>query len=124
MIPPNCLVAESVPVAVDGEEFVLDMLLYFPGKRRHIVIVTRDEPFDAGHVSLVNFLAEVVDRQIAQPGDQQTIGLILCDSMHNLKYTFLSLLGWRRPIGVAVLPPENASIHEKRDPHAAGKGAL
>lgn len=102
MIPDDCLIAWRPTVWVDDEPFIIDVLAYHPQQRRYLAVVVRKGPYKAGYGLHAHFLAEVVDRHLAGPDDQQTLALVVCDAIPNPKMMFYSIEGIRRPIGVVA----------------------
>lgn len=94
-------VGTQYPLEVDGQSFYLDLLFYHLRLRAFVVIELKVGEFQPEHAGKMSFYLSAVDNLLRQPGDQPTIGLILCKTKSRLiaEYT---LQGVQRPIGVAT----------------------
>lgn len=124
---------------VGGQDFYIDLLFYHVRLHAYVVIELKARPFQPEFAGKMNFYLTAVDRQIATPGDQPAIGMILCKERNELVVEY-ALAEMGRPIGVAEykltrrlperfkdeLPTrqeflELASWEEKAKPAAAAK---
>jgi hypothetical protein len=71
-------VGRQVRLEVDGQEFFIDLLFYHLRLRCYIVIDLKAKDFQPEYAGKMDFYLSAVDDQLRQPGDQPTIGLILC----------------------------------------------
>src|SRR5215216_5057134 len=89
------------PVEVGGQTFHLDLLFYHTILHCYVVIDLKVGEFEPAFASQMNFYLTAVDRQLRQTGDQQSIGLILCKSKHQVVVEY-ALQDVHKPMGVAV----------------------
>jgi predicted nuclease of restriction endonuclease-like (RecB) superfamily len=93
-------VGRQVHVELEGEDFYLDLLFYHLRLRCFVVIDLKRGAFKPEHASKMNFYLNLVDEKMRHPGDQPSIGLILCQERKKLiaEYT---LRGMEKAIGVS-----------------------
>ncbi len=94
------LVGTQFRLAVDGRDFFLDLLFYHLHLRCYVVVELKVADFEPEHAGKMSFYLSAVDNLIRRPGDQPTIGLILCKTKHSLVAEY-TLQGQQKPIGVA-----------------------
>lgn len=94
------LVGTQYPLVVDGREFFLDLLFYHLQLRCYVVVELKVGDFEPEHAGKMSFYLSAVDNLLRRPGDQPTIGLILCKTKHRLVAEY-TLQGQQKPIGVA-----------------------
>jgi predicted nuclease of restriction endonuclease-like (RecB) superfamily len=100
------LVGRQFPLRIaDGEtgtwqEFFLDLLFYNYILRRFVVIDLKIEDFRPEFAGKMNFYLNAVDELERQPGDESTIGLVLCPG-RNRTVTEWALRGLEAPVAVA-----------------------
>jgi predicted nuclease of restriction endonuclease-like (RecB) superfamily len=82
------------------QEFFLDLLFYNFILRRFVVIDLKIEDFKPEFAGKMNFYLNAVDELCRQPGDEQSIGLILCPG-RNKTVTEWALRGIGAPVAVA-----------------------
>ncbi len=87
-------------VTVDGDDFFLDMLFYHVSLRCYFVVELKATEFKPEHVGKLNFYLAVVDDQLRSPGDNPSIGLLLCKKKNKLVAEY-ALKRTDGPIGVA-----------------------
>jgi predicted nuclease of restriction endonuclease-like (RecB) superfamily len=93
-------VGSQVPIDVEGDQFVLDLLFFHIPTRRYVVVdlkVHRFRPADAGQI---NFYVNVVEDRYRTEADEATIGLVLCASRNEAVVRY-ALERLHRPVGVA-----------------------
>lgn len=102
------LVGSQYHLEIDGEDFYLDLLFYHIELRCYVVIDLKSGPFQPEHAGKMNFYLSAVDTLLRKPGDQPTIGLILCRARRRMIAEY-SLQGLQKPIGLATyqLMPEH-----------------
>ncbi|MEM6838638.1 MAG: PDDEXK nuclease domain-containing protein [Cyanobacteria bacterium P01_C01_bin.120] len=85
---------------IGGEEFVLDLLFYHLELRCFVIIELKMDEFKPDYSGRMNLFISAIDDQVRKPGDQPTIGLILCKSKNKTvaEYATRNL---RNPIAVA-----------------------
>lgn len=87
-------------IDIGGEEFVLDLLFYHLELRCFVIIELKMDEFKPEYSGRMNLFISGIDDQVRKPGDQPTIGLILCKSKNKTvaEYATRNL---RNPIAVA-----------------------
>ena len=96
---------------VGDEDFHIDLLFYHLRLRAFVVIDLKKGRFKPEYAGKLNFYCNVVNDRLRQPGDQPTIGLILCQERDRLLVEY-SFAGIDKPIGISTyemtraLPPD------------------
>jgi len=85
---------------IGGRDFYLDLLFYHLRLRCFVVIELKVEEFETEHSGKMNFYLSAVDDLLRHPGDQATIGLILCPRKNGVVVEY-SLRNLVQPMGVA-----------------------
>ncbi|OPY37892.1 MAG: hypothetical protein A4E35_00947 [Methanoregula sp. PtaU1.Bin051] len=85
---------------VDGCEYYIDLLFYHLRLRCFVVIDLKMEEFSPEHAGKMNFYLSAVDDLLRQPGDQPSIGLVLCKTKKRLTVEY-ALRDMGKPIGVS-----------------------
>lgn len=93
-------VGRQVHLEVGGEDYYLDLLFYHLTLRCFVVIDLKMEPFKPEFAGKMNFYLSAVDDRMRRPGDQPTIGLLLCKDKHQLTVEY-ALRDLAKPIGVS-----------------------
>lgn len=93
-------VGRQVHLEVGGDDFKLDLLFYHFKLRRFVVVELKSVKFDPGMVGQLHMYLSAVDDMLKQPGDEPTIGLLLCRGKNELVVEY-ALRDQRRPMGVA-----------------------
>jgi len=93
-------VGRQVPLRIGDDDFYLDLLFYHVKLRCYFVIELKAVPFKPEFTGQMNFYLAVVDDKMRNPGDNPTIGLILCKSKNTVTVKY-ALEGVLSPIGVA-----------------------
>lgn len=93
-------VGRQVPLRAGDEDFYLDLLFYHIKLRCYFVIELKAVPFKPEFTGQMNFYLAVMDDKMKNPGDNPTIGLILCKSKNAVTVKY-ALEGVLSPIGVA-----------------------
>jgi hypothetical protein len=88
-------------LAVDGEEYFIDLLFYHLKLRCYVVIDLKMTEFRPEYSGKMNFYVSAVNLLLRHPDDQPTIGIILCKSKSKT-VAELSLQGMTQPIGVST----------------------
>lgn len=88
------------PITVGSKDFFIDMLFYHVTLRCFIVVELKAEEFDVRNLGQVNLYLSAVDSLLRHPGDQPTIGLLLCRTKDNYVAEY-ALRDINKPIGVA-----------------------
>jgi hypothetical protein len=87
-------------LTVTDQDFYLDLLFYHINLRCFIVIELKKGDFKPEYAGKMNFYCSAVDDNLKRNGDQQTIGLILCETKNKV-FAEYSLRDIHKPIGVS-----------------------
>lgn len=90
----------QVHIAVGDQDFYMDMLFYHVELRAFVVVELKANAFKPEYAGKLSFYLSAVDAQMRKPGDQPTIGLLLCKTKDKLLVEY-ALGGVNKPIGVA-----------------------
>jgi predicted nuclease of restriction endonuclease-like (RecB) superfamily len=93
-------VGRQFPLEIEGGDYYIDLLFYHLKLRCFVVIDLKMEEFTPEHAGKMNFYLSVVDDRLRQPGDQPSIGLVLCKTKKNLTVEY-ALRDMGKPIGVS-----------------------
>ena len=85
---------------VGGQDFYVDLLFYHRRLRCLVAVDLKIGPFQPEHAGKMNFYLAALDDQDREPGDNPSIGLILCRE-HNRVVVEYALRSVGSPIGVA-----------------------
>lgn len=85
---------------VEDEDFYLDMLFYHVKLRSFVVVELKAGKFKPKYAGKMNFYLSAVDDLLRQPGDNPSIGLILCRSKVGVTAEY-ALRDMTKPIGLA-----------------------
>lgn len=88
-------------LVVGNEDFYLDLLFYHLRLRCYIVIELKMTEFKPEYAGKMNFYLSAVDDLLRQPGDNPSIGIILC-KVRNRVVAEYALKDTHKPIGVAA----------------------
>jgi predicted nuclease of restriction endonuclease-like (RecB) superfamily len=94
------LVGRQVHLEVGDQDFYLDLLFYHLKLRCFVVIDLKAREFTPEAAGKINFYLSAVDDRFRQPGDQPSIGLILCRSKNRVIAEY-ALRDMTKPIGVS-----------------------
>jgi predicted nuclease of restriction endonuclease-like (RecB) superfamily len=94
-------VGSQVHLAVDGEDFYLDLLFFHLKRRCFIVIDLKPGPFKPEYAGKMNFYLSAVDAQLRREGEKPSIGLVLCEQKNNVVVEY-ALRDMKKPIGVSA----------------------
>ena len=86
---------------VGGEDFYIDLLFYHLRLRSFVVIDLKRGTFKPEYSGKLNFYCNVINDRLKHPGDQPTIGLILCQA-HSRLLAEYSFAGIDKPIGIST----------------------
>jgi predicted nuclease of restriction endonuclease-like (RecB) superfamily len=93
-------VGRQYHLEVGGEDSYIDLLFYHFRLKCFIVIELKAGPFKATDAGQVNFYLAAVDKLLKQPGDNPTIGIILCKERNKVTAEY-ALSNLKSPIGVS-----------------------
>ena len=85
---------------VSDKEFFLDLLFYHIKLRSFVVVELKAKELTARDVGQMNFYLSAVDDLLRQPGDNPTIGLLLCKTKDRVIAEY-ALRDIHKPIGVS-----------------------
>ncbi len=88
-------------LVVGNEDFYLDLLFYHLRLRCYIVIELKMTEFKPEYAGKMNFYLSAADDLLRQPGDNPSIGIILC-KVRNRVVAEYALKDTHKPIGVAA----------------------
>lgn len=94
------LVGRQVHMEVGDDDFYLDLLFYHLRLRCFVVVDLKARAFTPEAAGKMNFYLSAVDDRFRQPGDQPSIGLILCREKNRIVAEY-ALRDVRKPIGVS-----------------------
>lgn len=92
---------KQVPIQVGERDFYLDLLFYHVRLHCHVVVELKTVDFEPEHAGKLNFYIKAVDEQLRKPGDQPTIGILLCKK-HDKLVAEYALSDINKPIGVSA----------------------
>lgn len=93
-------VGRQVRLPANGQEHVVDLLLYNIVLHSYIVVELKAGPFKTEHVSKLSAYLTAADAVLRREGDDVSIGMILCRSKNKVAVEY-ALRDQRKPIGVA-----------------------
>jgi predicted nuclease of restriction endonuclease-like (RecB) superfamily len=93
-------VGRQVRVEVGDKEFYIDLLFYHLKLRCYVVAELKAGEFQPEYAGKLNFYLSAVDSQLRHPGDNPSLGLLLCKSRDRVVAEY-ALRDVNKPIGVA-----------------------
>ena len=89
-----------VHLNVGGEDFYIDQLFYHVRLHCYVVVELKAVKFKPEHIGQLNFYVAAVDNLMRTPGDNPTIGLLICKDKNDIvaEYTLRNI---ESPIGVS-----------------------
>ncbi|HMW22422.1 MAG TPA: PDDEXK nuclease domain-containing protein [Burkholderiaceae bacterium] len=93
-------VGRQVHLEIGDEDFYLDLLFYHLKLRRYVVIELKARKFEPGDGAQLGMYMTAVDRLLAHPDDQPTLGLLLVREKNRVLVEY-ALAGSTQPISVA-----------------------
>lgn len=93
-------VGSQYHIEFDEEDYYLDLLFYHLKLRCFVIIDLKSGKFRPEYAGKMNFYLAVADDLLRHPGDQPTIGLILCRDKKSLTVEY-ALRNTAAPIGVS-----------------------
>jgi predicted nuclease of restriction endonuclease-like (RecB) superfamily len=85
---------------IGGDDIYIDMLFYHVDLRCYIVVELKAKKFDMRDIGQINTYLAAVDDRMRRPGDNPSIGLLLCKEKNNYMAEY-ALRYASAPIGVA-----------------------
>lgn len=93
-------VGRQYHLEVGDTDFYIDLLFYHYKLRCFVVVELKARDFDPRDAGQLNFYLSAVDDLLRHPGDNPTIGLLLCKTKNNIVAEY-ALRDINKPIGVA-----------------------
>jgi predicted nuclease of restriction endonuclease-like (RecB) superfamily len=93
-------VGRQVRVEVGNKDFYIDLLFYHLKLRCYVVVELKAGEFQPEYAGKLNFYLSAVDSQFRHPGDNASLGLLLCKSRDKVVVEY-ALRDTNKPIGVA-----------------------
>jgi predicted nuclease of restriction endonuclease-like (RecB) superfamily len=93
-------VGSNYHVQVGDNDFYIDLLFYHIRLHRYVIIELKTGEFKAEYAGKMNLYLAAVNRQIKEPEDNPSIGIILCRSRDKATAEY-ALSDMQKPIGVA-----------------------
>jgi predicted nuclease of restriction endonuclease-like (RecB) superfamily len=86
-------------IEVEGEDYLIDLLFYHVKLRCYFVVELKATEFDPRDAGQMNFYLSAVDDHLRHPGDQPSIGILLCKTKSKVKVEY-ALRNCKSPISV------------------------
>lgn len=93
-------VGSQVPLTIGDQEFFIDLLFYHLQLRAFVVCELKVSSFKPEHTGQLGFYLSAVDDLFRHEGDNQTIGILLCQSKSKVIAEY-ALRNINAPIGVS-----------------------
>ena len=93
-------VGRQYHLEVGEQDFYIDLLFYHLKLHCYVVIELKSGPFKPEYAGKLNFYLTAVDEEVKTPGDNPSIGLILCRDRDNVVAEY-ALRDLNKPIGVS-----------------------
>ncbi len=87
-------------VELEGQDYYMDLLFYHVKLKCYLVIELKKTEFKPEYAGKLNFYLNLIDRQIRDENDNQTIGLLLCSDKKEITVEY-AIEGLNKPIGVS-----------------------
>jgi len=100
-------VGSNYHVVVGDDDYYIDLLFYHIRLHCYIVIELKAGNFKPEHAGKLNFYMTVIDRQVKEPEDNKTIGIILCKTKNKVTAEY-ALSNIQSPMGVATYQTNEA----------------
>jgi predicted nuclease of restriction endonuclease-like (RecB) superfamily len=107
-------VGSNYHIVVGNEEFYIDLLFYHIRLHCYIVIELKAGSFKPEYVGKLNFYMVAIDRQVKEPEDKKTIGIILCKTKNKVTAEY-ALSNIQNPMGVATYQTTEALPEDLKD---------
>lgn len=95
-----CFIGQQHRVTLGRKEYFIDLLFYHRFLKSLVAIELKVGPFEPAHVGQIDFYLNLLNEKDRAPGDNPSIGIILCAEKDNLEVEF-ALKTKTNPIGVA-----------------------
>lgn len=87
-------------IEVSGKDFYIDILMYNAFMHRYLVVELKRGEFQPEYIGKLNFYCSAVDDILCREGDNQTIGLLLCQNKDRIMAEY-ALRDVHKPIGIS-----------------------
>lgn len=87
-------------IEVSGNDFYIDILMYNVFMHRYLVVELKRGAFQPEYIGKLNFYCSAVDDILCREGDNQTIGLLLCQNKNRIMAEY-ALRDIHKPIGIS-----------------------
>ena len=87
-------------IEVSGKDFYIDILMYNAFMHRYLVVELKRGEFQPEYIGKLNFYCSAVDDILCREGDNQTIGLLLCQNKDRIMAAY-ALRDVHKPIGIS-----------------------
>lgn len=87
-------------IEVSGKDFYIDILMYNAFMHRYLVVELKRGDFQPEYIGKLNFYCSAVDDILCREGDNQTIGLLLCQNKDRIMAEY-ALRDVHKPIGIS-----------------------
>lgn len=87
-------------IEVAEKDFYIDILMYNAFMHRYLVVELKKGEFQPEYIGKLNFYCSAVDDILCRPGDNQTIGLLLCQNKDSIMAEY-ALRDVHKPIGIS-----------------------
>ena len=87
-------------IEVSDSDYYIDLLFYHVFTHRYVVIELKRGEFKPEYIGKLNFYCSAVDDILCGEGDNQTIGLLLCQNKDKVKAEY-ALRDINKPIGIS-----------------------
>lgn len=99
--PDFCFIGQQYRLAVEGEEFFVDLLFFNRSLRRLVAFELKRGAFKPSYLGQMNFYLTLLDKDVKQPDENPSIGVILCKEA-NRSVVELAVRDFTKPMGVAT----------------------
>lgn len=87
-------------IEVSEKDFYIDILMYNAFMHRYLVVELKRGEFQPEYIGKLNFYCSAVDDILCREGDNQTIGLLLCQNKDRIMAEY-ALRDVHKPIGIS-----------------------
>ncbi len=93
-------IGSQYKLSVSNKDFYIDLLFYHLKLRSYVVVELKAKEFSPRDIGQMNFYLSAIDDLLKQPGENPTIGLLLCKTKNKViaEYTLRDV---NKPIGVS-----------------------
>lgn len=82
------------------KEIFVDLLFYNTHLHCYVVAEVKVGEFEAAHLGQLSAYVSIADATLKRPGDNQTIGLLICKTKDNV-FARYALDGYKQPLGIS-----------------------